>query len=114
VLAAIGIYGVVCYSVTQRTHEMGVRMALGATLSDVVRLVVRECVWFTAAGMLLGAAGSLALSQYLRTLVYGISPLDTVTYAATIAVIPATALAGCCRPAIKAVRSNPMDAIRVG
>jgi putative ABC transport system permease protein len=114
VLAAIGIYGVVYYSVAQRTHEMGVRMALGATPSDVMRQVMGEGLWLTAAGMLLGLAGSLALSHYLRILVYGISPLDPLTYAVAIAVIPVAAIAGCWRPAARAARSNPMDAIRVG
>jgi len=114
VLAAIGIYGVVYYSVAQRTHEMGVRMALGATPSDVMRQVMGEGLRLTAAGMLLGLGGSLGLSHYLQTLVYGISPLDPLTYAVTIAVIPAAAIAGCWRPAAKAAQSNPMDAIRVG
>jgi len=114
VLAAIGIYGVIYYSVARRTHEMGVRMALGATPSDVMRQVMREGLGLTAGGMLLGLAGSLALSHYLRTLVYGISPLDPLTYAVTIAAVAAAAIAGCWRPAAKAAQSNPMDAIRVG
>ena len=113
-LAAIGIYGVIYFSVSQRTHEMGVRMALGATRRDIVRQVMREGLWLTAAGMLPGLAGSLVLSHYLRTLVYGISPLDPLTYTVTSAIIPIAALAGCWRPAAKAAGSNPMDAIRVG
>jgi len=112
-LAAIGIYGVIYYSVAQRTHEMGVRMALGAAPADVMRQVMGEGLWLTAAGMVLGLAGSLALSHYLRTLVYGISPLDPVTYVVAMAVIPAAAIAGCWRPAARAARSSPMDAIRV-
>jgi predicted permease len=111
-LASIGIYGVIYYSVTQRTHEMGVRMALGATAADIVRLVMREGLWLTVAGMLLGLAGSVALSHYLQTLVYGISALDPLTYAVTIVVVPAAAIAGCWRPAAKAAQSNPIDAIR--
>jgi predicted permease len=113
VLAAIGIYGVVYYSVAQRTHEMGVRMALGASRRDVMRLVMREGLWLTAAGMALGLAGSVAVSQYLRTLVYGVSPMDPVTYLVTLTVIAVAAVAGCWRPAAKAANSNPVDAIRV-
>jgi putative ABC transport system permease protein len=111
-LASVGIYGVIYYSVTQRTHEMGVRMALGATASDIMRLVMKEGLWLTAAGILLGVAGSVALSHYLRALVYGVSPFDPLTYAVTIAVVPLAAIAGCWRPAAKAARSNPLDAIR--
>jgi len=79
-----------------------------------MRQVMGEGLRLTAAGMLLGLGGSLGLSHYLQTLVYGISPLDPLTYAVTIAVIPAAAIAGCWRPAAKAAQSNPMDAIRVG
>jgi predicted permease len=111
-LAAIGIYGVIYYSVSRRMHEMGVRMALGANGRDVVRLVMREGLWLTAVGMTLGLAGSLAVSHYLRTLVYGISATDPLTYAVALATIPAAAILGCWRPAARAARANPVDAIR--
>ena len=75
-------------------------------------LVMREGLRLTLAGMLLGLASSVALSHYLRTLVYGISPLDPLTYAVTIVVVPLAAIAGCWRPAAKAARANPIDAIR--
>jgi predicted permease len=112
VLAAIGIYGVVHYSVSRRTHEMGVRMALGAGARDVVALVMREGLVLTAIGMALGLAGALAVSRSLQGLVYGISTLDPLTYAAALAVIPAAALIGCWRPARRAARANPLDTIR--
>jgi putative ABC transport system permease protein len=112
VLAAIGIYGVVHYSVSRRTHEMGVRMALGASARDVVRLVMREGLVLSAIGLALGIAGALAVSQSLRGLVYGISVLDPLTYLAAILVIPAAALIGCWRPARRAARANPLDTIR--
>jgi putative ABC transport system permease protein len=112
VLAAIGIYGVVHYSVSRRTHEMGVRMALGASGSDVLRLVLREGLVLTAIGMVLGLAGALAVSRSLQGLIYGISSVDPLTYAAALLVIPAAAILGCWRPARLAARSNPLDTIR--
>jgi len=112
VLAAIGIYGVVHYSVSRRTHEMGVRMALGASGSDVLRLVLREGLVLTAIGMAIGLAGALAVSRSLQGLIYGISSVDPLTYAAALLVIPAAAILGCWRPARLAARSNPLDTIR--
>ncbi|HEV8148386.1 MAG TPA: ABC transporter permease [Bryobacteraceae bacterium] len=112
VLAAIGIYGVVHYSVSRRTHEMGVRMALGASASDVLRLVLREGLVLTAIGMALGLAGALAVSRSLQGLIYGISSVDPLTYAAALLVIAAAAILGCWRPARLAARSNPLDTIR--
>jgi putative ABC transport system permease protein len=112
VLAAIGIYGVVHYSVSRRTHEMGVRMALGASASDVIRLVLREGLLLTAIGMLLGLAGALAVSRSLSGLVYGISTVDPLTYAAALTVVPVAAILGCWRPARMAARANPLDTIR--
>jgi predicted permease len=111
-LAAIGIYGVVYYSVSRRMHEMGVRMALGASAADVVRLVMREGLALTAVGMILGVAGSLYAAQYLQALIYGIAAVDPFTYGVALIVIPAAALLGCWRPAWKAGEANPADAIR--
>jgi putative ABC transport system permease protein len=111
-LAAIGIYGVISYSVSQRMHEMGVRMALGASGSDVLRLVMREGLWLTAAGVAIGAAGAVELSRFLTTMIYGVSPLDPAAYAAAFTVIPAAALLGCWRPARRAASATPPDTIR--
>jgi putative ABC transport system permease protein len=111
-LAAIGIYGVVSYSVSRRMHEMGVRMALGAKGSDLVLLVMREGLALTAPGMLLGLAGSLAISRLLQGLIYGVSATDPVSYAVAMAVIPAAAILGCLRPSCKAAAANPVDAMR--
>jgi predicted permease len=111
-LAAIGIYGVISYSVSRRMHEMGVRMALGATSSDVLRLVMREGLALTGAGMLLGVGGALFVSRAFESLIYGISATDPITYAVAITVIPAAAILGCWRPASKAASVNPMDALR--
>ena len=112
-LAAVGIYGVISYSVSRRMHEMGVRMALGATSSDVLRLVMREGLVLTAAGMLLGTVGALFVSRALESLIYGISAVDPVSYAIAVPVIALAALLGCWRPAAKAASANPVDALRM-
>ena len=111
-LAAIGIYGVVYYSVSRRMNEMGVRMALGASSSDVIALVMREGLLLTAAGVAFGLAGSWAVSRYLQALIYDVALSDPITYAVALAAIPGAALAGCWRPAAKAAKANPVDAIR--
>ena len=111
-LAAIGIYGVISYSVSRRMHEMGVRMALGASSAEILRLVMREGMGLASAGILLGTAGALFVSHTLRSLIFGISAMDPGTYAVAIAVIALAALLGCWRPAAKAASANPVDAIR--
>ena len=111
-LAAIGIYGVTDYSVSRRMHEMGVRMALGATDTDILRMVMREGLILTVAGMILGVAGALAVSRQLQSFVFGISSTDPLTYALAILVIPSAAMLGCWRPAARAAAANPVDAIR--
>jgi putative ABC transport system permease protein len=111
-LAAVGIYGVIYYSVSRRMNEMGVRMALGANGGDIVRLVMREGLMLTALGLALGIAVSLVVSNYLRSLVFGISERDPLTYAVAIVVILVAAVLGCWRPAIRAAAANPVDAMR--
>jgi predicted permease len=111
-LAAIGIYGVVSYSVSRRMHEMGVRMALGATSSEILRLVVREAMGLASIGILLGTAAAFFVSRTLRSLIYGISAIDPATYSLAIAVIALAAFLGCWRPAAKAASANPVDALR--
>lgn len=111
-LAAVGIYGVISYSVSRRMHEMGVRMALGATSADVLRLVMKEGLALTAGGVLLGVIGALAVSRALQSLIYGISAVDPVSYAVAIPVIALAAIFGCWRPAQRAASANPVDALR--
>jgi putative ABC transport system permease protein len=111
-LAAIGIYGVISYSVSRRMQEMGVRMALGATSRDVVQLILREGLGLACVGIALGLAAAFGLSRALQSLVYGISAIDPLTYGATIAVIALAALLGCWRPAFRAASANPIDAMR--
>jgi len=111
-LAAVGIYGVISYSVSRRMHEMGVRMALGASSSDVLRLVMGEGLLLTVGGMLLGVVAAFAGARYLRALIYGISYTDPLTYGVAAIVIPMAALIGCWWPASRAASANPVDAIR--
>jgi putative ABC transport system permease protein len=111
-LAAVGIYGVISYSVSRRSRELGVRMALGASSWDVMRMVECEGLALMAVGLVLGVAGALAISRWLEGLLYGVSPVDPLTYAVAFGAIVAATLIGCWRPAAKAARTNPIDAIR--
>ena len=111
-LALIGIYGVIAYAVAQRTHEMGVRMALGAQRGQVVRLVVLEGMRVAAAGIATGLAAAFALTRLMGSLLYDVKPSDPWTYAAVAGVLAATALAACCRPALQAAWVDPVRALR--
>ena len=112
VLAAIGIYGVIAYSVAQRTHEIGVRMALGAGTQHVVTLVLKEGLALAAAGTLVGLAGAAALSRVIRTLLFGVSERDPLSFAAGALVLLVVALLACYLPARRALRVDPMTALR--
>ena len=111
-LAALGIYGVVAHAVAQRTHEIGVRMALGAAAGDVVALVVRQGFTPVAAGLLAGLAAGLAVSRLMRGMLYGITPNDPVTYAGVVLTLVAVGLIACLSPARRAARIDPLLAIR--
>ena len=111
-IAAIGIYGVLSYSVTQRTREIGLRMALGAQPSNVLRLVVREGMLVAAVGVGAGIAGALAVSRLLSTMLFGVAPRDPKTLAAVAVALAAIALAACCIPARRAARVDPIVALR--
>ena len=111
-LALIGIYGVIAYAVAQRTHEIGVRMALGAQRGQVVRLVVREGMRLAAVGITVGLAAAFALTRLMASLLYDVKPTDPSTYAVVAAALAATALAACCKPALQAAWVDPARAIR--
>ncbi|HET8947005.1 MAG TPA: ABC transporter permease [Candidatus Polarisedimenticolia bacterium] len=111
-IAAIGIYGVLAYSVTQRTREIGVRMALGATPRGVMRLVVGQGLAVVSLGLGLGLLGGLALGQAVSSLVYGVTVRDPITYGAVSAVLGAVALAACALPARRAAQVDPIVALR--
>ena len=111
-IAAIGIYGVLAYSVTQRTREIGLRMALGAPRSRVVRLIVREGMTVAAAGIGAGLLGAVALSQTIASLVFAAPVRDPLTFGAVALVLTLVALAACSVPARRASRVDPMIALR--
>ncbi len=111
-LAALGVYAVIAYGVTQRTREIGIRVALGAQQRDVVGLVLREGLWLAAIGIAIGLAGAWMLSRVLRTLMYGVGVRDSVTFIAAPIVLLAIAVIAMLVPARSATRVNPLEAIR--
>ena len=111
-LAAVGVYGVLAYSVNQRRREFGVRLALGAEPERIQLLVVREGMALALAGLALGAAGALAVSRSLQALLFGVTPTDPATYATAGVVLIGVALAACWVPARRASRVDPMVALR--
>ena len=111
-LAAAGIYGVLAGSVTERTREIGIRTALGASRRGVLSLVVRQGLLLTGAGLVLGTAGALALSRLLDRMLFGVGARDPVTFIAVLLVLLVVALAACWAPAWRATRVSPLEALR--
>lgn len=112
VLGAVGIYGVIAFFVAQRTREIGIRMALGATRSDVLRLVVHEGLSLTLTGVAVGLAAAFGLTRFLAALLYGVSATDPLDFTAVAALFTFVAFAACYIPARRAMRVDPMIALR--
>lgn len=111
-LASVGLYGVIAYSVRQRTQEIGIRMAFGAERNDIFRLVVGRGMLLITAGLALGVIIALALTRILSSLLYGVAATDPLTYAAISLVLAAVALLACWLPAQRAARVDPMESLR--
>jgi putative ABC transport system permease protein len=112
VLAAVGIYGIVSYSVTQRTHEIGIRMALGARAGNVLSLIMRNGVTLVLTGIVIGIAGALALTRFLTTLLFGVTPTDAVTFVFVSFVFFVISIVASLIPAVRATRVDPIVALR--
>jgi len=111
-LACVGIYGIMAYSVAQRTNEIGIRLALGAQPGQVRSMILRESTWLTAVGIVVGVGAALGLTRLVKSMLYGVTPNDPVTLAAGIALLLAIALAATWIPARRAASVEPMEALR--
>jgi predicted permease len=112
ILAAIGIYGVISYTVSRRTREFGIRIALGAEQGDILRLVIAVGTHLTLAGTLLGLAGAFAATRLISSLLYGVQPVDPLTFACVLMLLGGVALGACYLAARKATKADPNDALR--
>jgi putative ABC transport system permease protein len=112
ILAVVGVYSVASYAATQRTHEIGIRMAIGATPRDILKMVLRQGFGIIGLGLLVGLAAAFAGTRLLADLFYGVEPSDPVTYAAVATLLFAVALLACWIPARRATRVSPLVALR--
>jgi putative ABC transport system permease protein len=111
-LGAVGIYGVIAYIAAQRTREIGIRMALGAQAADVRRLVLGQGMMLAGIGIAIGLVGALGVTRVMRALLYETSPTDLLTFAGVVPLLVAAALLACWIPARRAMRADPIVALR--
>jgi ABC-type antimicrobial peptide transport system permease subunit len=111
-LAALGIYGTISYLVNERTHEIGIRLALGATRGTILQMILRQGLELAIAGAALGLVGALIVSHLMAGLLYGVRPTDPVTFAGVAILLIGIALLACYFPARRAMRVDPMVALR--
>jgi ABC-type antimicrobial peptide transport system permease subunit len=111
-LACFGVYAVISYSVAQRQREIGIRMALGAARRDILGLVLRQCMFLCALGMVVGLIAAAALARTLRSMLFGVSPGDPASFVITVALLGGVALAAGYIPARRATRVDPLEALR--
>jgi putative ABC transport system permease protein len=111
-LSAVGVYGVIAYSVAERTHEIGIRVALGASRGDVVGMVMGQGTMMTVAGLAIGLGGAWFATRFIASLLYGIAPGDPLTLGAAAGTLGVVAMAACYLPARRAMRVDPMVALR--
>ncbi len=112
ILATVGVYGLMAYTVSQRTHEIGVRVAVGAQRRDVLTLVVREGAKLAFLGIAIGIAAGLGLTRLMASLLFDVKPTDPTTFAGVAMLLAVVALAACYIPARRATRIDPMVALR--
>ena len=111
-LAGLGIYGTISYLVSERTHEIGIRLALGAKRGEIMRMILRQGLALAVAGAALGLVGALIVSHLMTGLLYGVSPTDPLTFIGVTLVLTAVALAASYIPAMRAMRVDPLMALR--
>jgi len=111
-LAAVGLYGLMAYSVQQRTQEIGIRMAIGAGPSDVLRMILAQGMRVALIGVSFGLVAAFALAQFMVGFIYGVEPWDPVAFASVAALLTAVALVATYLPALRATRLNPVDSLR--
>jgi putative ABC transport system permease protein len=112
VLSAVGIYGVISYLTGQRTHEIGIRVALGASASDVLRMILQEGMRITLIGVGIGLGAALGLTRLIAKVIYGVSASDPVTFVGVAVLLSGVALLACYIPARRAMRVDPIIALR--
>ncbi|MBC8165669.1 MAG: FtsX-like permease family protein [Bryobacteraceae bacterium] len=112
ILAAVGIYGVLAYTTSQRTRELGIRMALGATVENVLSMIISQGLWLAFAGLVIGAFGAVFVTRLMTSMLYEVKPTDPLVYLAVALVLGVVAFAASLIPSLRAVRIQPSSALR--